>query len=65
MLERQKEGIAKAKADGRYKGRAPTVRRQIETIRALAGGGLSTADIARRLKVHRTSVYRALREPIG
>ncbi len=28
MLERQREGIAKAKRDGRYKGRAPTVRRQ-------------------------------------
>ena len=28
MLERQREGIAKAKAQGRYKGRVPTVRRQ-------------------------------------
>jgi DNA invertase Pin-like site-specific DNA recombinase len=28
MLERQREGIAKAKRDGRYKGRSPTVRRQ-------------------------------------
>jgi DNA invertase Pin-like site-specific DNA recombinase len=27
-LERQREGIAKAKAQGRYKGRVPTVRRQ-------------------------------------
>ena len=26
MLERQREGIAKAKADGKYKGRAPTAR---------------------------------------
>ena len=60
MLERQKEGIAKARAEGRYKGRAPTVRRQIEAIRALAAEGVSTGDIARRLKVHRTSVYRAL-----
>ena len=60
MLERQKEGIAKAKADGRYKGRAPTVRRQIEAIRALAAEGMSKVEIARRLKVHRTSVYRAL-----
>ena len=60
MLERQREGIAKAKADGRYKGRAPTVRRQIETIRALAAEGVSTVEIAKRLRVHRTSVYRAL-----
>src|SRR3546814_11163110 len=26
MLERQREGIAKAKAEGKYKGRAPTAR---------------------------------------
>ena len=28
MLERQREGIAKAKREGRYKGRAPTARRR-------------------------------------
>jgi DNA invertase Pin-like site-specific DNA recombinase len=28
MLERQREGIAKAKREGRYNGRAPTARRQ-------------------------------------
>jgi DNA invertase Pin-like site-specific DNA recombinase len=28
MLERQRDGIARAKAQGRYKGRVPTVRRQ-------------------------------------
>ena len=32
MLERQREGIAKAKALGRYKGRVPTVRRQADEI---------------------------------
>ncbi len=32
MLERQREGIAKAKAQGRYKGRVPTVRRQAAEI---------------------------------
>jgi DNA invertase Pin-like site-specific DNA recombinase len=26
MLERQREGIAKAKSDGKYKGRKPTAR---------------------------------------
>jgi DNA invertase Pin-like site-specific DNA recombinase len=26
MLERQREGVAKAKAEGKYKGRAPTAR---------------------------------------
>jgi DNA invertase Pin-like site-specific DNA recombinase len=28
MLERQREGIAKAKADGNYKGRSPTAPRE-------------------------------------
>ena len=30
MLERQREGIAKAKAQGRYKGRVATARRQAD-----------------------------------
>jgi DNA invertase Pin-like site-specific DNA recombinase len=29
MLERQREGIAKAKREGRYKGRVPTARRTV------------------------------------
>ena len=29
MLERQREGIAKAKAAGKYKGREPTARRRL------------------------------------
>jgi DNA invertase Pin-like site-specific DNA recombinase len=37
MLERQREGIAKAKRDGRYKGRAPTVRRRAAEITRLKG----------------------------
>ena len=32
MLERQREGIARAKADGRYKGRAPTAMRQAAQV---------------------------------
>ena len=30
MLERQREGIARAKAEGKYKGRAPTARAKAE-----------------------------------
>jgi DNA invertase Pin-like site-specific DNA recombinase len=36
MLERQREGIAKAKAEGKYKGRKPTARAKAEEIKALA-----------------------------
>ena len=40
MLERQREGIAKAKADGRYKGRAPTATSKATTVRELRARGL-------------------------
>jgi hypothetical protein len=60
MLERQREGIAKAKAESKYRGRAPTVRRQADEIRNLAAQGMKKAEIARRLKVSGRSVYRVL-----
>ena len=34
MLERQREGIAKAKREGRYKGRVPPARRQATAVPA-------------------------------
>jgi DNA invertase Pin-like site-specific DNA recombinase len=61
MLERQREGIAKAKAEGRYKGRKPTARAKSEEIRALSGQGVSLSEIARRLQIGKTSVHRVLR----
>jgi DNA invertase Pin-like site-specific DNA recombinase len=33
MLERQREGVAKAKAEGKYKGRKPTARAKSEDVR--------------------------------
>ncbi len=60
MLERQREGIAKAKAQGRYKGRAPTVRRQAAEIIRLKQNGLRPSEIASRLGIGRASVYRIL-----
>ncbi len=61
MLERQREGIAKAKADGRYKGRIPTAMKQAGEVARLHGGGVSPTEIARRLGMSRMSVYRALK----
>lgn len=58
MLERQREGIAKAKADGKYRGRAPTVQKQSTEIEALLAAGLGPTDIAEKLGVARSSVYR-------
>jgi DNA invertase Pin-like site-specific DNA recombinase len=60
MLERQREGIAKAKSEGKYKGRSPTVAKQAVEIRALHADGLGPSHIARRLGVARSSVYRML-----
>lgn len=60
MLERQREGIAKAKGEGRYRGRAPTVRRQADQIKAAIAAGEKPAHVAKRLGVARSSVYRML-----
>lgn len=62
MLERQREGIAKAKAEGKYKGRQPTAMRQAQAIRQLASEGLTKAAIAQRLGVSERSVYRAIKQ---
>jgi DNA invertase Pin-like site-specific DNA recombinase len=60
MLERQREGIAAAKAVGKYKGRAPTARRQADEIKRLAADGLTKAAIADQLGVSARSVFRVL-----
>lgn len=60
MLERQREGIAKAKAEGAYKGRKPTARAKTGEIKALAAEGLSMAKIAKELGIGVGSVHRAL-----
>lgn len=60
MLERQFEGIAKAKSEGRYKGRKPTARAKTDDIRALAAEGLSMQAIATKLGIGKGSVHRAL-----
>jgi DNA invertase Pin-like site-specific DNA recombinase len=62
MLERQREGIAKAKREGRYKGRVPTARRQAGEIIRLKAEGVRPSEIAIRLGIGRASVYRVLGE---
>jgi DNA invertase Pin-like site-specific DNA recombinase len=63
MLERQREGIAKAKAAGKYRGRKPTVAAQLNKIRSMRAEGMGPAKIARELGVARSSVYRMLEVP--
>ena len=56
--ERQMEGIGKAKAKGVYKGRPPTI--DAEAVRDMKARGLGGKQIAERLGIGRTSVYRLL-----
>jgi DNA invertase Pin-like site-specific DNA recombinase len=60
MLERQREGIAKAKSLGRYKGRKPTARARATEVETLKADGVRPVDIARKLGIGRASVYRIL-----
>lgn len=61
--ERQLEGIARAKAEGVYKGRPPSI--DGVKVRALKAEGIGPAEIARRLGIGRASVYRLLGEATG
>lgn len=56
--ERQMEGIEKAKADGRYRGRKPSV--DVARVQELHSAGLGPSKIAQSLGIGRASVYRAL-----
>ncbi len=60
MLERKREGIAKAKGEGKYKGRKPTARAKADQIMALAARGMTREAIAAQLEVGVASVYRVL-----
>jgi DNA invertase Pin-like site-specific DNA recombinase len=60
MLERQREGIAKAKSEGKYKGRASTARSKTTDVIALKQQGFGGTEIAKRLGIGRASVYRIL-----
>jgi DNA invertase Pin-like site-specific DNA recombinase len=60
MLERQREGVIKARRAGKYKGRKPTARNQAAQIATLANSGLSKAAIAKELGLSERSVFRVL-----
>jgi len=62
MLERQKVGIAAAKARNVYKGRSPTARAKASQIAELSKSGLSKKAIANACSVGVASVYRILRD---
>ncbi|HQU47301.1 MAG TPA: recombinase family protein [Pirellulales bacterium] len=60
MLERQRDGIAKAKSEGKYRGGAPTARRKSAQVLEMRNEGKTLSEIARALGVSRASVGRIL-----
>ena len=60
MLERQLEGIAKAPAAGKYRGRKPIAMERQAEVRRLAATGMAKARIALELKIGEATVYRIL-----
>jgi DNA invertase Pin-like site-specific DNA recombinase len=59
MLERQRDGIEKAKAEGKYKGRKAAFTR--DRAQALRNQGLTLAEIGHRLGVSRQAVSAKLK----
>jgi len=60
MLERQREGIARARAEGKYKGRPQSLDRA--AVQRMRADGIGPAAIAAKLGIARSSVYRMLGE---
>ena len=58
LLERQKIGIEKAKAQNKFVGRKPTARLQTKDINELVKRGWSPHEIKNLLKISLSSVYR-------
>ena len=62
ILDRQREGIAIAKSEGKYLGRRSILTaEQVEAMRSRAAGGESKAAIARDFGISRETVYKKLK----
>lgn len=65
IRERQAEGIARAKARGVYKGRAKVLTNdQVSQARQWVDDGIPKAEVARRMKIGRTTLYKYLAEDV-
>lgn len=60
MLERQKVAIARAKAEGKFKGRAPTARAKSADVYKLNKAGFSATEIQNITGISRASYYRII-----
>jgi DNA invertase Pin-like site-specific DNA recombinase len=61
LAERRAYGIAKAKKEGKYKGRKPTARAKSPEVLKLRERGIKPDEIAKLLDIGRASVFRILR----
>lgn len=57
ILERQREGIAQAKARGAYKGRKPIAPEKIEKAKALLAQGMTRTEAAKTVGMGRTTLF--------
>lgn len=60
MKERQIEGIKRAKAEGKYKGRVPTAMNKADKVKALVEAGVGRVQIMKQLGMSKASYYRCL-----
>lgn len=60
ILDRTRDGIARAKAQGKKLGRRPalTHEQKAEAVRELASGNMTTRDLARRYNVSHSTIVR-------
>ncbi len=64
MLERQRHGIAQAKAQGKYKGRSPTAMSKSLEVKRLRSAGKKVSEIVVECGISRASVYRILEDEL-
>jgi DNA invertase Pin-like site-specific DNA recombinase len=65
LLERQREGILKAKADGKYRGQPAHARAKAPKVLKLIADGMAKEAVAKELKMSLRSVYRCLHDARG
>jgi DNA invertase Pin-like site-specific DNA recombinase len=59
------EGVARAKAEGKYCGWVPTAQRKAADVVQLRGQGVRPEEIAVKLEISRASVFRVLKAARG
>jgi DNA invertase Pin-like site-specific DNA recombinase len=59
-IEKQWEGITRAKAEGKFKGRVPKARAKQSEIQRLAVTDMKPTQIVESLRVSHASIYRYL-----